>query len=91
MSELTVARAKSLAKPGLDHLPSLLAELRDEAANARKDPAELASFRALRLNQGTSDTERRELIGASTWRKAEGSADQAARMRLASTWADRRP
>ena len=65
------------ANPSLDHLPSLLAEIIDEAADARKDPAELASFRALRLNQGTSDTERQELIGAATWRKCEGVADMA--------------
>ena len=65
------------ANPSLDHLPSLMEKLRLEAADARKDPSALASFRALRLNQGTSDTERMELIGASTWRKAEGSAQMA--------------
>lgn len=63
------------ANPSLGHLPSLLAEIIAEAADARKDPSELASFRALRLNQGTADIERRELIGAATWRKAEGNAD----------------
>ena len=63
------------ANPSLDHLPSLLAEIQLEAVDAKKDPAALASFRALRLNQGTSDVERLELIGAATWRKAEGHAD----------------
>ena len=55
------------ANPSLGHLPSLLAKLREEAADAKRDPDALASFRALRLNQGTDDTSRSVLIDAGTW------------------------
>ena len=59
------------ANPGIaDGLPSL-DTLRAEARLARRDPAELATFRALRLNQGTSDIEARVLIGADSWRGIE--------------------
>ena len=57
------------ANPGLRHLPDLEAAIRKEVKRARKDPMALASFRALRLNQGVSDTTRggallcRELAG----------------------------
>ena len=62
------------ANPSFDHLPSLAAELREEAEHARTDSALLAAFRALRLNQGSSDTEQRVLLEASTWQRIEGEA-----------------
>ena len=55
------------ANPSLDHLPSLEAKIRSEAADAKRDPDALASFRALRLNQGTADVSRAVLIDAGTW------------------------
>ena len=55
------------ANPSLDHLPSLLGKLIEEAADAKRDPDALASFRALRLNQGTDDTSRAVLIDAGIW------------------------
>ena len=55
------------ANPSLDHLPSLLGKLIEEAAEAKRDPDALASFRALRLNQGTADVSRAVLIDAGTW------------------------
>ena len=55
------------ANPSLDHLPSLLAKIIEEAAEAKRDPDALASFRALRLNQGTADVSRAVLIDAGTW------------------------
>ena len=64
------------ANPSLDHLPSLLAEIRDEAQHARTDPATLAAFRALRLNQGTSDTMTAGLLEAGAWRAIEGEVDR---------------
>ena len=67
------------ANPSLDHLPSLLAELRDEAAAARADPSMLAAWRALRLNQGTSDTMQATLLDAGTWDRIEGEAVPAGR------------
>ena len=68
------------ANPGLDVLPDLLEAIRDEAKAARTDPDALASFRALRLNQGVPDTERAVLLDAEAWRRAgrlpEPEADQ---------------
>ena len=59
------------ANPSLGHLPSLLAQLRTEAADARRDPDALASFKALRLNQGTSDVARSVLLDSDRWTEAE--------------------
>ena len=67
------------ANPSLDHLLSLLAELRDEAAAARADPSMLAAWRALRLNLGTSDTMQATLLDAGTWDRIEGEAVPAGR------------
>ena len=60
-------RTWARANPSLDHLPSLLSKLIEEAADAKRDPDALAAFRALRLNQGTDDTSRAVLIDAATW------------------------
>ena len=62
------------ANPALDHGMPDIEVLRAEARLARRDPAELATFRALRLNQGTSETESRMLIDALTWRGIETDA-----------------
>ena len=62
------------ANPSLDFLPSLRARLEEERADARRDPDALASFRSLRLNQGTSDTSVAVLLDADTWR-AQHPAD----------------
>ena len=63
------------ANPSLDHLPSLLAQLRAEAVDARRDPDALAAFRALRLNGGTSDVARTVLLDADRWREAMTPAE----------------
>ena len=63
------------ANPGLDALPDLEAAIRRESARARLDPSALASFRALRLNQGTADVLESELLEAGTWERAEGEAE----------------
>ena len=47
-----------------------------EAAEARRDPALLASFRALRLNLGESDVEVAVLLDAGLWASIEGDADR---------------
>ena len=52
-----------------------MARIRKEARDAKRDPALLHSFRALRLNQGTSDTEISLLIGAETWERIEGEGE----------------
>ena len=59
------------ANPSLPAMPSLEKRIKREAADARRDPAMLASFRALRLNQGTDDVLRAMLIDASVWRRVE--------------------
>ena len=59
------------ANPSYDHLPSLRERIRLEAAEARQDATLLPSFKALRLNLGTPDTERAELIEAATWAGVE--------------------
>ena len=72
------------ANPGLDHLPDLEAVIRQEAEDARADPEALAAFRALRLNQGTSDVLVDELVGAEEWARVERPAavDMAGRYAL---------
>ncbi|MDE0205988.1 MAG: terminase large subunit [Candidatus Tectomicrobia bacterium] len=65
------------ANPSFDHLPSLAAEIREEAEHARQDPALLTAFRALRLNLGTSDVLERVLLDAGTWERCEGEAERA--------------
>ena len=62
------------ANPSLDHLPSLAEKIREEAQTARKDPALLAAFRALRLNLGTADAEVQTLLDAGLWQSIEGEA-----------------
>ena len=58
------------ANPSYDHLPSLRAQLAEEAIDARRDPDALASWRALRLNQGTDDVSRAVLLDVDAWRRA---------------------
>ena len=64
------ARTLRRANPSYDHLPSLRAQLAEEAVDARRDPDALASWRALRLNQGTSDVARSVLLDAEAWKRA---------------------
>ena len=59
------------ANPALTYGLPDIETLRAEARLAKRDPAELATFRSLRLNQGTSEVESRMLIDALTWREVE--------------------
>ena len=59
------------ANPGLSFGLPDIEVLRAEARLARRDPAELATFKALRLNGGTSEVETQMLIDADTWRSVE--------------------
>ena len=59
------------ANPSLPHMPALESAIRKEAQRARRDVMELASFKALRLNQPVSDVLESLLIEASTWRGIE--------------------
>lgn len=60
------------ANPSLKYFPSLLARTKQEAGEARRDSTMLASFCALRLNLGTSDTVNNVLLDAGTWEAIEG-------------------
>ena len=72
-------RTMRKANPSMDHLPSLAAELRAEAAEARQDEALLPAWRSLRLNGGVHDVAVQVLIGADTWKKHEGEAPREGR------------
>ena len=67
------------ANPSMDHLPSLAAELREEAADARRDEALLPAWRALRLNDGTHDVAVQVLIGVDTWKRHTGEVARSGR------------
>ena len=71
------------ANPSLDHLPSLLAKLREREKLARQDPAMLAAFRALRLNLGVDDVESSLLLSHELW---EELASQSAEPDGAACW-----
>ena len=59
------------ANPSLRYMPDLLAKYVTDAAKAKRDPAELAAFKALRLNMGTADVENRNmLLQADAWAAA---------------------
>ena len=59
------------ANPSLrSGFPDLEGVIREEAAEARRDPDALASFRALRLNMGMSDVHRAVLLDAEAWKHA---------------------
>ena len=61
------------ANPSLLAMPDLRQAIQAEAEQARHDPALLASFRALRLNLGTSETADRDmLIQPELWRELLG-------------------
>ena len=68
------ARTWHKANPSLRYMPDLLDAIRRESVKAKRDPAVLASFEALRLNLGTSDTLRSVLLGLETWLAIEGEA-----------------
>ena len=67
------------ANPSLRYFPALRALYEREAADAKRDPSLLASFNALRLNQGTPDTEQATLLDADTWARIE--SDEGEKMR----------
>lgn len=72
-------RTWTKANPSLRHSLDLESAIRKEAGHARRDPASLAAFRALRLNQGTSDVTIEVLLDAGLWQAIEGEADQTGR------------
>jgi len=59
------------ANPSLAFMPELESTIRGEAEAAKREESELAAFRALRLNQGTSDVTSSNLIAAEAWQACE--------------------
>ena len=64
------------ANPSLPIMPSLERRIRLEAESARRDPGQLAAFKSLRLNLGTSDVAESILLDPKSWEAAEGNAEQ---------------
>ena len=62
------------SNPSLPFMPDLEKVIRREARAARLDESMLASFRALRLNQGVSDVVSQLLIDLDVWKGIEGDA-----------------
>ena len=58
-------------------MPDLLSAIRNEANQAKADPALLAGFEALRLNLGTDDVAVSTLLSAGLWQTIEGEAERA--------------
>ena len=63
------------ANPGLDAMPDLEKTIRREAKAAKRDPALMAQFDSLRLNQGVADTEVQTLLDPGLWQRIEGDAE----------------
>ena len=55
------------ANPSLPYMPTLLEAYRKDAARAKQDSGALAHFLSLRLNRGTSEVDRENLLDAATW------------------------
>ena len=62
------------ANPSFDYFPALRKRLEKAASKAKIDPDELAAFRSLNLNQGTSDVQTSTLVTVDDWKRAERPA-----------------
>jgi len=69
------ARTWRKANPSMRFLPDLEEAIRAEYRAAKRDPALLATFEALRLNLGTPDTQVELLVSAKLWAEIEGEAE----------------
>lgn len=58
-------------------MPSLLKQYQDEAKRAKRNPGMLASFKALRLNLGTSAVNQNHVISAEEWEQAHADVERA--------------
>ena len=65
------------ANPSLPAMPDLRLAIESESRKAKHDPARMASFKALRLNLGTSDVVYAALLDADVWARIE--SDEAER------------
>ena len=62
------------ANPSLRYMPELMEKTRKLAEKAKREPAEMAEFRALRLNLGTPERVESVILTVETWKEAEGDA-----------------
>ena len=67
------------ANPALPEFPWLQEVIAREAKDAKEDGALLASFRALRLNQGVSPILESLVVSARSWERAEGGVEAEAK------------
>ena len=63
------------ANPSLDHLLDLEAAIRKEVRAAKSNDADMAAFKALRLNLGVPDVVESLLMDADRWRRIEGDVE----------------
>ena len=70
------ARTWQAANPSMRYLPSLKAQIKTEAAAARRDGIQLQSFKSLRLNMGLADVVAGVLLEADVWESIEGEAER---------------
>ncbi len=59
------------ANPSLGIMPDLAARIREEMADAKRDPALLPTFESLRLNKGVSDVGESVLVSPDVWKSIE--------------------
>ena len=68
------------ANPSLRYFPDLARAIKGEVRTARMDESAAQSFKALRLNQGVSDSAVTMLLEAATWLQLEGNAERSGPM-----------
>ncbi len=62
------------ANPSLKLMPDLAERIREELRDARRDPALLPAFEALRLNKGVSDVAEAVLLSPDVWESIEAES-----------------
>ena len=62
------------ANPSLPIMPDLAARIREEMADARRDPSLLPAFESLRLNKGVSDVAESVLLSPDVWESIEAES-----------------
>ena len=64
------------ANPSLSIMPDLAERIREEMRDAKRDPALLPGFEALRLNKGVSDVSESVLLSPDVWGSIEAESPQ---------------
>ena len=61
------AKTWAKANPSMRYFPALRKAIKDDAKRAKEDSGQLAAFKSLRLNLGTSEVDRAMLLDAGVW------------------------